>query len=404
MSTEPVNASPHLPVLSSSVPELLEQGRVAVCALLLQALEDASLDAELTHSSPYSLQSSVLVRAWIPIDDQAHITRRGHIRVTLRHRPARTHRVVHDIEVAVGHKKKVVTGMPRFDINQAKLCVDVLSARTMRTPEWIIHNLTPEWLTNPSTYATQSMLVSSLKSFLLALMLIPSAAYGASTGGEPIGVLGLGGAGLAVWTRAWRRVLTKSTGQAEFRPRIPIRFDSWQTVIIGLGPRDGIVRDQLLTELNNGIHPGIKIHNENVNYLGANESTSRSQIVVQFRRALCFIEIHGYGDDLYVDWEAHLNLGVWLETVIGRYFDNSFRVVEVTESVPSIEPLNEYDISDAAFVAEWVHACVKKVLDRTMAELKIDQEVDFKILQRADRTEVMRESGERSKRKLFRIE
>jgi hypothetical protein len=37
------------------------------------------------------------------------------------------------------------------------------------------------------------------------------------------------------------------------------------------------------------------------------------QVTVSLRRALLFRQIYGYGDELYVGWDAHLNTSQWVE-------------------------------------------------------------------------------------------
>jgi hypothetical protein len=102
------------------------------------------------------------------------------------------------------------------------------------------------------------------------------------------------------------------------------------------------------------------------------------------RRAVAFVHIYGYGNDLYVGWDAHLNGGTWIEKSIGKYKElTSGKVANAYKIEPAWQSPGEYDITDANFLLETVHSVVKKVIKRAMADHKIDQEIDFSIVREA---------------------
>jgi hypothetical protein len=55
--------------------------------------------------------------------------------------------------------------------------------------------------------------------------------------------------------------------------------------------------------------------------------------------------------------------------------------------------LNEYDVSDSNFLAEWTHEAVKSEVKLRMAEHKIDQEIDFTV-QRESRKDALAASAQ----------
>src|SRR5262249_36945263 len=76
-----------------------------------------------------------------------------------------------------------------------------------------------------------------------------------------------------------------------------------------------------------------------------------------------------------------LNLGVWLEKDARRGFNWLHRApVMHRELARGIEQLNEYDLSDANFLLEWVHAAATKIIRLAMKTRETDQEIHVKIV------------------------
>ena len=145
------------------------------------------------------------------------------------------------------------------------------------------------------------------------------------------------------------------------------------------------VRSQLKTavkkELAIGLSEGVQLGDEKIWYAGVDGPEEREQLVVTFRRGIGFIHIYSYGKDLYVGWDAHVNAGTWKEKQIADGLEPQTREYCRVNTIESDWHIpNEYDITDANCLIEWIHSAITNVTRRILAEHKIDQEIDFKIL------------------------
>lgn len=126
-------------------------------------------------------------------------------------------------------------------------------------------------------------------------------------------------------------------------------------------------------------------HIERIWYWGLDGTEEREQIVLTLNRGIFFCHIHKYGRELYIGWDAHLNNGQWVEKkVTDGIHVTTGDLVRTNTVVPGTQPITEYDINDLNCLIEWTHGQLVQLLKEFMAEKKIDQEVDFKIL-RGDR-------------------
>lgn len=191
-------------------------------------------------------------------------------------------------------------------------------------------------------------------------------------------------AGLAVlvWIlNIYRRRLIWTTGRPEADPRIMVRMDSWQALLIGLGSERDAVRDAVVAELKSNADASWSVAEERIWHWGLDGKEERQQTVVSFRSALAFLHFTAYGSDLYVAWDAHINRGTWTEKPVGRGTSvETGALCEVHTIAPAQRPISEYDVSDANCVLERVHAVVTRVLRRKLAEHRLDQEIDFSIV------------------------
>lgn len=204
-------------------------------------------------------------------------------------------------------------------------------------------------------------------------------------------------AGVFIWLflRARRRrthVLT--SGKPLTDPRSLRWMDSWQASIFGLGGSAVDVQKGIVKRLKSGGPKGAAMKVEKIGYWGTDSWVERRQIVVNHRRAIGFLHVEPYGEVLYVAWECHLNSASWVEEKLAQGIDgNSGLDVVANRVIAGWHRLNEYDISDSNFLAEWIHEAVKREIKLRMAELKIDQEIDFTV-QRESRTGAIPESSE----------
>ena len=116
-----------------------------------------------------------------------------------------------------------------------------------------------------------------------------------------------------------------------------------------------------------------------------------------------YCQIYEFGNDLYVGWHSFLNRGTWIEQTVARGVDRqSLKRVEVKTVVPGTKALSEYDLIDLNCLTEWIHAQNVSLIKQIMAELQIDQEIDFKIV-RGERGQLEAQEKEKKRsRDLFR--
>jgi len=198
--------------------------------------------------------------------------------------------------------------------------------------------------------------------------------------------------GVFVWLHLRSRkqqtyVLT--SGKPIKDPRTLQWMDSWQASITGLGSLATKVRDGLLSRLRDNAPEDALIEVEKIGYWGTDRWVERDQLVITNRRAIGFVHIVSYGDTLYVAWECHLNSASWVEKKLATGVDRVSGLNVVANGVVAgWHRLNEYDLSDSNFLAEWMHEAVKREVKLRMAEHKIDQEIDFTV-QRESRKEAL---------------
>ena len=110
-------------------------------------------------------------------------------------------------------------------------------------------------------------------------------------------------------------------------------------------------------------------------------------------RGIVFCQIYQYGDDLYVGWDGHVNIGQWVEEAVVTGIDRATRKPIVLNAVVSgTQPASEYDVMDLSCLVEWTHAQVVKLLKRLIEDQQIDQEIDFHIL-RGERQTLTTQGG-----------
>jgi hypothetical protein len=209
----------------------------------------------------------------------------------------------------------------------------------------------------------------------------------------------LAAVGLTVYT-SMRRTYFLSPGKPVHEPRRLLRMDSWQTLVRDIGGESQAVKAAVKKELSIGLSEGVQLADERIWYPGVDGTEEREQIVVTFRRAIGYIHIYSYGKDLYVGWDAHVNAGTWIDRQVAAGLEpqtGEYCRVNTIESGWHVP--NEYDITDANCLVEWIHAAVTKVTKTTLAEFKIDQEIDFQILRGERHRVVGSENPEENKDK-----
>lgn len=204
-----------------------------------------------------------------------------------------------------------------------------------------------------------------------------------------------------------RQTYVLTSGKPLKDPRSLRWMDSWQASIGGLGGLAETVRQGVIGRLQKDAPEDARVEVEKIGYWGTDHWVEREQIVVTNRRAIGYIHVVPYGDTLYVAWECHLNTASWVEKQLAAGVDRESGLNVVANGVVAgTHLLNEYDVSDSNFLAEWMHEAVKREVKLRMAEHKIDQEIDFTV-QRESRKDALGGRGEqdekRKKSKLARF-
>jgi hypothetical protein len=202
-------------------------------------------------------------------------------------------------------------------------------------------------------------------------------------------------AAIAWWLMRSRSRLVWNGGRPAAEPRDVLRMDSWQTLLIDLGPERDAVHHAVSDELKASGDSNWIVTDERIWHWGVDGKEERQQTVVSFRSALAFLHFYEYGNDLYVAWDAHINRGVWTEKRMGRGTSATTGALCEVHTIASAQrAANEYDVSDGNCVIERVHAVITRVLKRKLAEHKLDQEIDFAIV-RERRERLTREDDDK---------
>jgi hypothetical protein len=195
-----------------------------------------------------------------------------------------------------------------------------------------------------------------------------------------------------------RRTYVLTTGKPQTDPRSLIWMDSWQATIAGLAESAEKASTGIMGRIQNGAPKDLAVNVEQIGYWTVDGRVIRDQVAIRYRRALGFIHVVPYGENLYVAWECHLNLAAWVEETLARGVDKiTGKNVHANRIVSGVQVLNEYDVADSNFLAEWLHEAVKGEVKLRMAEHRIDQEVDFTV-QRESRKEALEGESARQQR------
>jgi len=195
--------------------------------------------------------------------------------------------------------------------------------------------------------------------------------------------------------------LVRNAGKPVAEPRYLRYLDSWQTVLFDARDDAELVRQRVMAlfgvaRFNGAREKQFAVGTERIWHWGLDGKVERVQIVLRHGRGLVYCQIHQYGSDLYVGWDAHLNVGTWVEKEVARGVDKlTGQRIKLTTVTHGVQNTSEYDLVDLNCLLEWTHAQVTKVLKRYIEERKIDQEIDFRII-RGDRQST-RETDEKKK-------
>ena len=199
------------------------------------------------------------------------------------------------------------------------------------------------------------------------------------TSGAGLVLFILGSVGLYFTYR--RPMLVRNIGRPIEEPRHLSYLDAWQTVISNACADADLIKRRVMTLFNVPSGNQLTVTPERIWYWGLDGKNEREQIVLRRGRGVVYCQIYGYGSDLYVGWDAHLNVGTWLEQKVATGIDRkSGQRVRLTSVTHANQPTTEYDLVDLNCLLEWTHAQITKVVRQYIEERKIDQEIDFTII------------------------
>lgn len=373
-----------LPILRRSHDTIwarVEAARDELFKTLRQASLDEGYDALVIKSDPFVQPAWVKIECWIPSDDDK-VCGRASALIKIHAKEFHRHPMEFGVEIEdrgwtksydrlVGFGPDQALRLARFVLGRGP--APTLSSLRVRRHGWQLWRplnkldvMAPDW----AGLSVPALLIAG---FLL-FGLVP-----------PLGLLLLlAGVGAIVALKR-RRANVMSSGKPRAEPRHLHRVDSWQVVISGLGGEAAALRKALLETIANPPMDGFESRVEKTWDWGLDGIVEREQTVMTLRRGWLFCQIYDYRDELYVGWDAHLNSAQWVEktvaTGIGKQTRQLIRVNTVQEGQ---QRLTEFDVVDVNCLAEWAHARVVQLVQRLMAERRIDQEIDFKII-RGDR-------------------
>jgi hypothetical protein len=206
---------------------------------------------------------------------------------------------------------------------------------------------------------------------------------------------------IAIWVLRKRLPLILATGKPFGDPRVLLPFDSWQVYLFDFENEHESLTDRLIAIFENANLYRSSWKKETITYQISDDIEQRDQYVLSLNRGLVFVRIHSYGDGLYIEWDAYLNLGSWYESPIAHGIHRQTgRPTTVHSLEPGWEMCSKYDLADLNCLSEWVHGKLTKLIKNYLAERKIDQEIDFKIL-RSDRDKILTQQQQKAGSETF---
>lgn len=374
-----IDVRPYLPRNDDNPISAAERVRDQLANDLQRFCNELGVEAMIAPSPPYSGSVWIRLEAWRLVDGEGGLGGRASVQITINSKPF--HRYPHEWSLqydVCGQKRtegpftplpedrvraivKYVAGLAtRPDLNACKFA-DTLWTMLMRPINKI-----------------ERVRMDPLMAISLALLAVGLLVFAINPISSVLLALA-GGGGLIYRWREPRLVL--STGRPRQEPRSLIRLDSWQTVLRGLGDAEQSFRSRLAREVEQSRPADATFTDEDIWYWGVDGKEQRRQIVVTFRRAIAFVQIYAYHRDLYVSWDSHVNAGTWKEVKISSGIDRAsgFRIV-AQSIVKDWHVPHEYDIADASYLSEWLHAVITELVKEALAEHKVMQDIDFKIL------------------------
>jgi len=406
-----LDGKPYLPRNAQNPISTAESLRDDLYNRLAACLRELGVEALLAKSAPFSAVVSTSVEIWRRVESRDSVTGRGSAIIKIEPKPF--HRFPHELWLeydAYGRTGKIgplqsipdealsllvryLNGtLPRVRLRLPKL-------RTTSWHFWWPRNKITAVRRDPLQWISYGFLSLGALAAMIGWQLM-------ATRGElallPAALLALGGA-LGLGYRFFEPRVVLSTGKPSQEPRELLRLDSWQAVLRGIGTHESEVLANLTREFERSRPAEATSGLEDIWYWGVDGKEERRQIVITFRRALGFVHVYAYHNDLYVGWDVHVNGGTWSEVRVADGIDRVTGLRAVAHGIAAGWHVpNEYDITDANYLTEWIHALVVERVKEAMEEHKITQEVDFHILREERRPVVGVDKSKKSRRSLIK--
>lgn len=193
---------------------------------------------------------------------------------------------------------------------------------------------------------------------------------------------------------AYRRKLVTVLDKPPVEPRFPRMVDAWNAVVPRLGGQRDKIRVRLFEAVRGRPIDRMRSSLESYAYFGADGYVEREQLVVRLGQALVHMHVYDFEDELFVGWDANINLVRWVESApqSTRIEDGALNQFCGLEA--GWHQTNEYDIVDLNVVTELVHRRLKDELQAILKEMSITDEIDFAIVRGAREGLVKKEAGQ----------
>ena len=371
-----LNAVPEIERNSTNIVSKMEAERDRIYDALVAACAAENVDGMVLKSHPLSPTVWVSCECWVPHQRDNRLRERVSTALTIRGREYHRFEYEIDIEIRRGNETQKHLSVISFPAEAAHTLIRYLLHRR-NTCEFHRCRTAPLQLWLPKNKIKRPSDPLEIAAGVMWVLGFATIAL------QGIGVVFLligGGLSIAIHYQR-KKLYVVSTGKPPEEPRKLLRMDSWQTLVNDLGADAIRVKSEIPLALRSAQRDGARLSDEKIWYRGVDGKEEREQLVVTFRRAIAFIHVYAYGNDLYVGWDAHVNGGTWIETRIGFGVDPQTKArCQLNSIAAGWHTPNEYDVNDAETLIERVHSAVTQIVKRVIAEHKIDQDIDFQIL------------------------
>ncbi len=383
---------PILPRCETGVWSKIRASRDQIFEAFQQSCQAAAVEAKVLRSDEFVHPAWVKFECWIP-QQEPLLTERAMVLVTFEPKPFHRYEIEYQVEIDNRGCKKKYASLLALDHAIAAGIVGHLLQGSPLPPlkSWCARQFV--W-----QFWRRGNKVDAIKQDLALVGTTMLMVAGIATAMFVIGVVLIGLAALIFYFLNRRYRLVRNAGRPDAEPRSLLRVDSWQTVVAGIGDAAHELRGRFLKRISELGAQHLHHRVEHIWYWSQDGLEEREQIMLKLNRGIVFCQIYQYDQDLYVGWDGHLNLGIWMEKAIASGIDRQTgRLVQINSVEQGYQRVTEYDITDLSCLMERTHAKLTALVKELMEERKIDQEVDFQIV-RGERQDLTKDHSEKSEK------